>query len=93
MKLTRYEKETVINYNQAEGTACVYTHDPKLLRRLAQLASVHPQAFILTDQEEKSASYLVPKSCITIRAPYSEERRRADSERAKAAHLRPPNRK
>lgn len=93
MKLTRYEQETVINYNQAEGTACVFTHDPKLVRRLARLACTHPQAFILTDQEGKAVSYIVPKSCITIRAPYSEERRRAASDRAKAENLRPPNRR
>lgn len=31
MKLSLYEQETIILYNQAEATAEVYTHDPKLL--------------------------------------------------------------
>ena len=31
MKLSLYEQETIILYNQAETTAEVYTHDPKLL--------------------------------------------------------------
>ena len=31
MKLSLYEQETIILYNQAEATAEVYTHDPRLL--------------------------------------------------------------
>ena len=31
MKLSLYEQETIILYNQAEATAEVYSHDPKLL--------------------------------------------------------------
>ena len=31
MKLTPYEKETIILYNEAEKTASVYTHDAKPL--------------------------------------------------------------
>ncbi len=29
MKLSLYEQETIILYNQAEATAEVYTHDPR----------------------------------------------------------------
>ena len=32
MKLSRYEQETIILYNQAEATAEVYTHDPRCWR-------------------------------------------------------------
>ena len=35
MKLSLYEQETILLYNQAEDTADVYTHDPKLLKKLA----------------------------------------------------------
>ena len=31
MKLSLYEQETIILYNQAEATAEVYSHDPRLL--------------------------------------------------------------
>lgn len=37
LRLSRYEQETIIGYNQAEQTASVYTHDPKLLKKLARL--------------------------------------------------------
>ena len=43
MKLSKYEQETIILYNQAELTASVYTHDPKLLEKLARLSEKYPQ--------------------------------------------------
>ena len=38
-------------------------------------------------------TFLVPKRCVSVREPYSAERRKAASERAKAAGYRPPSRK
>ena len=38
MKLSLYEQETIILYNQAEAAAEVYTHDPRLLEKLRRLA-------------------------------------------------------
>mgnify|MGYP000857952745 CR=1 FL=1 len=35
-------------------------------------------------------TFLVPKRCVSVREPYSAERRKAASERAKAAGYRPP---
>ena len=37
MKLTSYEMETIILYNQAEPNAQVYTHDPKLIAKLRRV--------------------------------------------------------
>lgn len=48
MKLSLYEQETIILYNQAEATAEVYTHDPKLLEKLRRLAEKYPP-----DREER----------------------------------------
>ena len=39
MLLLPYERETVINYNQADQEASIYTFDPKLIARLEKLAS------------------------------------------------------
>ena len=36
--LTAYEKETIINYNAAEKTASIYTHDRSLIRKLMAIA-------------------------------------------------------
>lgn len=42
MKLTKYEQETIILYNQAEDTASIYTHDADLKRRLTKYSKQHP---------------------------------------------------
>ena len=88
MRLSRYEQETVINYNQEEQTASVYTHDPKLLKKLARLAEKYPEQI----RQERENTYTVPKACVLIREPYSEQRRAAARERAKTAGIRPPDR-
>ena len=34
MKLTKYEQETIINFNAADKTAEVYTRDPAVMREM-----------------------------------------------------------
>lgn len=88
MKLTKYEKETIINFNDAEQTASVYTHNRRWKNRLAELASQFPGQIRL-EREDKtgSATYIVSKALITVRKPYSEERRQADKQRVNAARF------
>ena len=89
MKLTAIEQETIILYNQAEATAEVETYDVRLLEKLNWLAEKYP------DQIQKTGErrFTVPKRCVSVREPYSAERRKAASERAKAAGYMPPVRK
>lgn len=86
MKLSLYEQETIILYNQAEA-AEVYTHDPRLLEKLRRLAEKYPDQIVKKDRQ----TFTVPKRCVSVREPYSDERRKAASERAKAAGYRPPS--
>ena len=86
MKLSLYEQETIILYNQAEATAEVYSHDPRLLEKLRRLAEKYPDQIVKKDRQ----TFTVPKRCVSVREPYSAERRKAASERAKAAGYRPP---
>lgn len=88
MKLSLYEQETIILYNQAETTAEVYTHDPKLLEKLSRLAEKYPGQINRKDAH----SYAVPKRCVSVREPFSEERRAAARKRAKAGGYMPPHR-
>ena len=91
MKLTKYEEETVVLYNEAESMASVYAHDPKLKEKLKRLAEKYPEQVILEKADPSGGvTYTVPKKCVLIREPYSEERRKAASERAKTAGRRPP---
>ena len=94
MLLLPYERETVINYNQADQEARIYTFDPKLIARLEKLASKYPQMF---HQKHKGnlgeVTYTIPKKYLSIREPVSEERRQAARERAISSHFMPPSRR
>lgn len=93
MELTKYEQETIINYNEGEDTASVYTHDKKLREKLEALALKYPdKIFPERTFPHGAVGYIVPKRCVSIREPYSEARRAADSARAKKAGVLPPGR-
>ena len=86
-KVTKVERETIVNFNEAEDTAVIYTFNNDLKKRLAAFASKYPDNCMLTadDKEFGSVTYEIQKSRVSIRlvAPYSEERRRAARESAK----------
>lgn len=88
MKLSRYEQETIILYNEADATAEVYTYDNRMLSKLSRLSEKYPKQVI----KRAEHTYTVPKRCVMVREPYSEERRNAASERAKAGGYCPPKR-
>lgn len=90
MKLTKYERETIICYNEEEATASVYTHNKKLIQKLKRLSEKYPDK--VKPEHRGAVSYLVPKRCVSVREPYSDRRREADSLRAKTAKIRPPDR-
>ena len=93
MKLSKYEEETLVLYNEAQSTASVYTHDPKLKEKLKRLSEKYPDKIVFNAENSNGGmTYTVPKKCVLIREPYSEERRKAASERAKTAGRRPPKR-
>ena len=46
MKLSLYEQETIILYNQAEASTEVYTHDSRLLEKLRCLAEKFPDQIV-----------------------------------------------
>ena len=67
MKLSRYEQETIVNYNAGEQTATVYTRDKALIRKLDTLVSDFPDTYSLTEQDEVSETYSFPKSYASYR--------------------------
>lgn len=82
MKLTNNELETIINFNEGESIASVYTHNKPMRRRLEQLAKTHPDECCLyqTCHGGQAAEYSVPKNWIRINpprtaAPLTEEQR------------------
>ena len=91
MTLSKLEQETIILYNEEEKDASVYTHNTKLIAKLKRLSEKYPDLIYPKKPEHPGAvSFIVPKSCICVREPYSAARRQADSARAKAEGRRPP---
>lgn len=67
-KLTNYERETIINFNEGEDTASIYTHKKSLRRRLEQLAQERPEKCRLHKVSHwgEAVEYYVPKSWVKI---------------------------
>ena len=89
-KLSKYEKETIINWNEAENLASIYTFNASLKRRLADFSRKYPLLCRLErSTPEGSVTYVLDKSRLSIRLvpPYSEERKAAASAYAKGAWL------
>lgn len=80
MKLTKYEKETIILTSEGDDTYSVYTFNAGLKRRLREFSRKYPENCRLErETAEGSVTYVVDKHCLSIRLipPYSEERREA----------------
>jgi hypothetical protein len=79
-RLTKYEKETIINFNEGEQEATIYTFNADLKRRLADFSRNYPSLCRMTrSTAEGSVTYVIDKSRISIRLvpPYCDERREA----------------
>lgn len=86
MKLTKYEKETIVLFNEGEDEASIYTYNAGLRKRLAAFSKKHPNLCRLEKEHgQGGVSYTLDKSRLSIRLlpPMSEERRRQASEHAK----------
>lgn len=84
-KLTKRERDTEIYYNQSGDPMQIRTNDPKLIRKLSALGADFPELCQLTEVDESGTCFTVDKRRISIHVtrPYSEERRRKQSEWAK----------
>ncbi len=80
MKLSRYEQETIVNYNAKEQTATLYTRDKAVMRKLDTFVADFPDTYSLIGQDEVSKTYSFPKSYVSYRKPRAvsiEQRERA----------------
>ena len=67
-KLSKYEKETIINWNEAENLASIYTFNASLKRRLADFSRKYPLLCRLErSTPEGSVTYVLDKSRLSIR--------------------------
>lgn len=85
---SRLEQETIINFNEEEKIASVYTFNKPLQKRLAKLAELYPNECkreFDTWQPAGSVDYSVPKKWIKInptkKVNYTDEQKAALAER------------
>ena len=87
MRYKRRERETVILYNEAEENASVCTFNRKLRKKLSKLASKFPDKVRLREVTAggECVTYTLPKTCVTIFPPHTEDWKDNMSKRAKSA--------
>lgn len=87
-RLCRAEQETIISWDNELDTASVYTYDQRLIHKLERLVKKYPDQFIRKGEEIKHcASFTIPKRCISVRPPYSNERKQKQASDAKVHGL------
>nr|MBQ4456586.1 hypothetical protein [Clostridia bacterium] len=91
---SRYEQETIINFNEEESTAQVYTFNRSLQTKLRKLSEERPEECRIDPDERRTcggaaAAYIVPKSWVKVAPPrkvtMTEEQVEAARERMREA--------
>ena len=85
MKLSKYEQETIINFNVAESDAVVFTRDKAVIRKLDALVTEFPEVYKCIGETDIDKTYSMPKQYVSYRKPrkISDAQREAAKERMK----------
>jgi len=67
--LTKYEQETIINFNVAETDAVVYTRDKAVMRKLDALVNEFPEVYKCLKVTDIDKTYSMPKQYVKYRKP------------------------
>lgn len=81
MVLSKYEQETVINYNNEEKLASIFTYDKTLMRKIDNKLSEYSDIKVVR-RGESWAEYSLPKKWIKVGFP----RQLSDEQRAEMAN-------
>ena len=66
-KLSKYEQETIINFNVAESDAVVYTRDKAIMRKLDALVNDFPEVYKCLEVTDIDKTYSMPKKYVSYR--------------------------
>ena len=66
MNLSSIEQETIINYNQGEAEATVFTYDKALIRKLERLREKNPAVDLLREEKTGAREYRFPKRWLKV---------------------------
>ena len=67
-RLKKYERETIISFNEKETIADVYTCSTQIKNRLKELSLKNSDIY-LTNEDKYSQSYTIPKNIIRFSLP------------------------
>lgn len=67
--LTKYEQETIINFNVAESDAVVFTRDKAVMRKLDALVNEIPEVYKCLKVTYIDKTYSMPKQHVSYRKP------------------------
>lgn len=82
--LSREERETIILYTEADDRAEVYTHNKKMINRLAKLYTERPgEVEKIREADTGAVTYTVPRDWVKVvpKRRVSEEQRAAMADR------------
>ena len=68
-KLSKYEQETIINFNVAEADAVVFTRDKSVIRKLDALVTEFPEVYRCIGETDIDKTYSMPKQYVSYRRP------------------------
>ena len=89
-KLTKYEKETIILFNEGEAEASIYTHNKRWQRHLENKLELTPTEI----NEYGGKTYILPKSRIPLprrKREVSEEQKKKLADRLRKPPTDPEN--
>lgn len=69
--LNRYEKETIITYNDEDMKANIYTCNKGLQNKLLKYSKEFPDRYRLISQDKESKTFETFKDLVTLRKPYN----------------------
>ena len=77
--LTKYEQETIINFNAGSTDSTVYTRDKAVIRRFDALVTAYPDVYRCIHETDIDKTYVMPKKYVSYCKPrnISDERRKS----------------
>lgn len=70
MKLSNLERETICLFNEAEGDAEIYTHNPAMQKQLAELCKTRPEQVRMIQQGSSGGmTFRLPKRWLRVVPP------------------------
>lgn len=92
-ELTRWEQETVVNYNNEEKIATVYTADPVVQRKLDKLCEKYPEHYKCTKEDSVAKWYSFEKKLVSFRPPVILTEEQIERNRQQLAKINEKNKK